>query len=769
VVSGQTLSQRLGQVRSSAPAAIKGLIDEINACPRLPELEAAYHTEGAATRMREQIRAAIRARIAALGAPPAESVAAEPVPVAPEASAGRATAPAVSAAAAVGLTYCMKCGVSAGLLCGALAGPHRPVPVHPERLEQAAERIAGSATGVTLAPGPHGRCECLSSAWEAWFWLPSDQTPGQSSLVSRWSEKVTHEQRMCLVCGGSKGDPKRLVDKRVVRGEKPAPAVEPDTAVPVLGAPPLAGNVAEQPAAHAAGAPPSQSMAAAVALPSAYTVPLSMLVLDPALQCRAGVVEEVVAEYAEAWHGTAFPPIRVIRADEQLLVVDGWHRVHAARRAKATMIAAEVVDGTRRDALLEAVRANRQHGLQRTTVDKRRAVVVLLRDAEWCQLASRKLAEIAGVTHTHVDNMRKRYGVAPGELLGEDRVAEVDGELPERYETIAKGSPYIREFVGKVREARNLRALASAGPNTDYDPWRSVIRLRLEDLAVQDWPWPSDTTEKQYADRAATVDAVDDIAKVILARQPSTDRFDLFKVWQEARAIGRASSKWALESTERALKGRPALLNAVKARLSELKQKEAVQRSANSWTRAEDVVNAGGAVLREGIRVAEGNYLVALTRYAGRIEPTLRGDLKERARTTRQLVECPAPGCVGWATKDDVCWKCREYPSQRSKSLDAAIRDAGGLVAAGRVIVVGDTRVDLSAVRVLAELAESGRVSGALLAPWIAEAPEALRVALEDFLQARLAETADHVPDVPEEEDDDDEDLDDASDEEEAG
>jgi len=44
-----------------------------------------------------------------------------------------------------------------------------------------------------------------------------------------------------------------------------------------------------------------------------------------------------------------------------------------------------IINGTQRDAILHSVGANATHGLRRSNQDKRKAVVTLLEDNEWCQ------------------------------------------------------------------------------------------------------------------------------------------------------------------------------------------------------------------------------------------------------------------------------------------------------------------------------------------------------------------------------------------------
>ena len=155
-------------------------------------------------------------------------------------------------------------------------------------------------------------------------------------------------------------------------------------------------------------------------------LPLASLTLDPALQCREAIDPDVVAEYAELIrNGTRFPAVRVVaiaggdEEDDALVLVDGFHRYEAHSDAGSADILVEMAEGTRRDAMIEAAKANTNHGLRRTTIGKRRAVRLLLRDAECCHLSGRELATMSGTSHTFVNETRSRYGVAVGELLTE--------------------------------------------------------------------------------------------------------------------------------------------------------------------------------------------------------------------------------------------------------------------------------------------------------------------------------------------------------------
>lgn len=136
--------------------------------------------------------------------------------------------------------------------------------------------------------------------------------------------------------------------------------------------------------------------------------PISTITVDDGIQQRAhGVVQDLVAEYAEDivdWIDVA--PVVVYWDGETRWLVDGFHRIAAAVRAELVDVPATVYEGTRRDAIRYAARANQQHGLRRTSADKRRAVETLLADPEWSEWSDRRIAAMAGVSPTTVGTIR---------------------------------------------------------------------------------------------------------------------------------------------------------------------------------------------------------------------------------------------------------------------------------------------------------------------------------------------------------------------------
>lgn len=130
--------------------------------------------------------------------------------------------------------------------------------------------------------------------------------------------------------------------------------------------------------------------------------------LDGGTQIREKLNDEIVKEYAERMHdGAVFPPVIVIYDGQNYWLADGFHRLHALLLLQRETIDCLVYEGSQREAILVAVKANATHGLRRTNPDKRRAVETILADEEWSKKSSRWVAETCGVSHSLVNDIRR--------------------------------------------------------------------------------------------------------------------------------------------------------------------------------------------------------------------------------------------------------------------------------------------------------------------------------------------------------------------------
>lgn len=126
---------------------------------------------------------------------------------------------------------------------------------------------------------------------------------------------------------------------------------------------------------------------------------LNAIRIDGGTQARVEINMDAVGDYAEALKaGVELPPVVVFFDGADHWLADGFHRYHAHKQADKASIAADVRNGTVRDAVLFSLGANWTHGLRRTNADKRKAVETMLADAEWVKWSDNKIAQACGVS-----------------------------------------------------------------------------------------------------------------------------------------------------------------------------------------------------------------------------------------------------------------------------------------------------------------------------------------------------------------------------------
>ena len=194
---------------------------------------------------------------------------------------------------------------------------------------------------------------------------------------------------------------------------------------------------------------------------------LDVSFLVTGMQVRiAGVDESHVAMLAEA--PGQLPPIVVHAAT--MTVVDGAHRVHAARARGESCIEAILVDVNATDAFVLAVGLNTRHGLPLSRADRRIAVTRILQcHPDW---SDRRIATVAGVSPKTVGAVRQRSNEAlcqPVSRVGSDgRVRRLD---------VAAARRHASELFQKQPDVTLRQAAKAAGISlsTAHD-----VRRRLE-------------------------------------------------------------------------------------------------------------------------------------------------------------------------------------------------------------------------------------------------------------------------------------------------
>lgn len=134
---------------------------------------------------------------------------------------------------------------------------------------------------------------------------------------------------------------------------------------------------------------------------------LSQIRTDGGTQPRQQISFLVVDEYAEAMgQGVTLPPVDVYYDGNDYWLVDGFHRIAAARNIGRANISANVTQGTLQDAQWASYGVNATHGLRRTNEDKRRAVEAALRHPNAASKSTRDIAAHCGVSKSFVHNLK---------------------------------------------------------------------------------------------------------------------------------------------------------------------------------------------------------------------------------------------------------------------------------------------------------------------------------------------------------------------------
>jgi FtsZ-binding cell division protein ZapB len=137
--------------------------------------------------------------------------------------------------------------------------------------------------------------------------------------------------------------------------------------------------------------------------------------IDKGTQSRVAISQDTVDDYARQMDdGAKFPPVIVFHDGLEYYLADGFHRYFANVKLKNKGIAADIINGTLREAILYSLKANKAHGLRPSNEDKRNAVIKMLNDHEWKEWSDREIARHCGVSHVFVAKMRKE--VAGGEV-----------------------------------------------------------------------------------------------------------------------------------------------------------------------------------------------------------------------------------------------------------------------------------------------------------------------------------------------------------------
>ncbi|MCZ8261269.1 MAG: ParB/RepB/Spo0J family partition protein [Beijerinckiaceae bacterium] len=147
-------------------------------------------------------------------------------------------------------------------------------------------------------------------------------------------------------------------------------------------------------------------------LPEIEAFPVAEIATQPEWQVRAKLHPGTVEAYAKAYRGDEgqLPPLSLARIGGVLFVVDGWHRLEAAKRAGLARVDGRIVTEDPQEALWLAAEANTKHGLPLKPREYRKVLGALIRAGKHRKgrrlLSYRDMAKAIGgvVSYTTVRN-----------------------------------------------------------------------------------------------------------------------------------------------------------------------------------------------------------------------------------------------------------------------------------------------------------------------------------------------------------------------------
>lgn len=156
--------------------------------------------------------------------------------------------------------------------------------------------------------------------------------------------------------------------------------------------------------------------------PRVEFIELAAVRIDGGTQPRQKIDTDAVDEYAASLAADVeLPPPDCVFDGSDYWLWDGFHRLHAHRKAGHAMLHVRVTGGTVDDARWLCLAANQTHGLRRTNADKRRAVELALERKP--DLSNNAIAQHCGVSLSLANDVRKSLNESlsqPSQRTGKD-------------------------------------------------------------------------------------------------------------------------------------------------------------------------------------------------------------------------------------------------------------------------------------------------------------------------------------------------------------
>lgn len=218
-------------------------------------------------------------------------------------------------------------------------------------------------------------------------------------------------------------------------------------------------------------------------------VPITSLVVDPSLILRNGLDQDAVARYRELFLSGKTKAL-IVQAGT-MRVIDGHHRLEAAKAVGVSEVWVEEKDVDDKDLLAEAYRANRNHGVPLTRDERDRLIWRLYFECGWTQS---QIAELVGLSQQGVSHILSVKATSTCEA--DKRLKLRDEHMPAVARLILGGASH--------EEVADRFGVARTTVTTRWNEYRDEVKAAYE----------SGLLKREVAERfSLTVDEVDGILR----------------------------------------------------------------------------------------------------------------------------------------------------------------------------------------------------------------------------------------------------------------
>ena len=272
-------------------------------------------------------------------------------------------------------------------------------------------------------------------------------------------------------------------------------------------------------------------------------LPVSAIKVDPACQARAEINTETVNEYAEVMKergDESFPAIVVFHDGADYWLSDGFHRHQAAMKVKLDCLKSRIRSGGRREAILNSVGTNTNHGLRRTNADKRRAVSILLHDEEWSTWGNREIARRCSVDEGLVRKLKEEQGAA-----------SVSADCPQIARKVERNGTTFEMKTSNIGKKDGGAEPTPLPPARNEDPQQvSDETAQLQELVIA-WSRASEEVRQRFVAIVGISQAGPRLTEPEPFREPSTtepQENPLFEMWKGLKSnTQRDSRRWVID------------------------------------------------------------------------------------------------------------------------------------------------------------------------------------------------------------------------------